>query len=136
MLSQVPIGKYFFSKKDNLSDELVPAAKGNNFQISWGSGAFSIKSLNTVVCAKGMAWLNSDAGQKLCNDFAGRIESAANLGQSSIAFAVDTDILTDGDGFIGIIPSVNFFVELMALLGYSCSPKKDSNQIIGLEIAW
>jgi hypothetical protein len=136
LLSQVPIGKYFFSKKDNLSDELVPAAEGNNFQISWGSGAFSIKTLNTVLCAKGMAWLNSDAGQKLCRDFAGRIESAANLGQSSIAFAVDADILTDEDGFIGIIPSVNFFVELIALLGYDCSPTKVNNQVIGLEVAW
>jgi hypothetical protein len=136
LLLQVPVGKYFFSKKDNLSDELVPATEGNNFQISWGDGASSLKTLETVVCANGMAWLNSDAGQKLCRDFGGRIESAANLGQSSIAFTVDADILTDEDGFIGIIPSVNFFVELMAQLGYTCSLNKVNNQIIGLEVAW
>jgi hypothetical protein len=137
LLSKVPVGKYFFSKKDNLHDELKPAVAGNNFQISWSSDASSLMNTpKTVVCAGGMVWLNSGEGQKLCRDFGKRIESAANLGESSIDFTIDADMLMDEAGFIGVIPSADFFVELITLLGYTCSPNKVKNRIIGVAVAW
>jgi hypothetical protein len=137
LLSKVPVGKYCFSKKDHLDDELKPAANGNNFQISWGSDASSFMNApKTVVCAGGMVWLNNGDGQKLCREFGRRIESAANLGESSINFTIDADMLMDEAGFIGIIPSVDFFVELMTLLGYTCSPNITKNKNTTIEVAW
>lgn len=137
LLSRVPVGQYSFSTKDNLDDELKPVAEGNNFQITWGNGSSTMMhSPKTLVCADGLCWLNSDAGQQLCRGFGQRIESAANLGESSITFNIDADILTDEDGFIGVIPSVDFFVELVTLLGYSCSPNEVKNQIISVDVAW
>lgn len=137
LLLQVPVGKYFFSNKDSLDEELKPAAQGNNFKISWGSGSSSLMNTSkTVVCSDGMFWLNSDEGQQLCRGFGQRIGAAANLGESSITFTIDAHILADGNGFVGIIPSVDFFVELITLLGYDCSHEEVKNQIISLEVAW
>lgn len=137
LLSRVPVGQYSFSTKDNLDDELKPVAEGNNFQITWGNGSSTMMhSPKTLVCADGLCWLNSDAGQQLCRGFGQRIESAANLGESSITFNIDADILTDEDGFIGVIPNVDLFIELVTLLGYTCSPNKVKNQIRSVEVAW
>ncbi len=137
LLSRVPVGQYFFSKKDNLDDELKPVVEGNNFQITWSKGSSSLMhSPKALICADGLCWLNSDTGQQLCRGFGQRIESAANLGQSFITFKIDADILTDDDGFIGVIPNVDFFVELVTLLGYTCRPNEVKNQIISVEVAW
>ena len=137
LLSRVPVGQYSFSTKDILDDELKPVAEGNYFQITWSNGSSALmQSPKALVCANGLCWLNSDAGQQFCRGFGQRIESAANLGQSSITFNIDADILTDEQGFIGVIPSVDFFVELVTLLGYSCSPNEVKSQIISVDVAW
>lgn len=137
LLKKIPYGRYFFSKADEFKDELQVVVIGNKFEISWADGASSyFNPPKNLVSADGLTWLVQDDGQRLCLEVGKRISQMATEGHSSLILFLDATLLSDEDGFLGTIPSGDFLVEFISLLGYKIKRNKVLGRVIEFEVSW